>query len=82
MCSEKTDAFPCFPLWGCARRRVQASNRPTAFPAGEAREGNGFPRAKALGMTYIFCLVYLHGHCEEGQGPDAAIRIPRPLASL
>ena len=29
-------------------------------------------------MTYIFHLVYLPGHCEEGQGPDAAIRIPRP----
>ena len=29
-------------------------------------------------MTYIFCLVYLRGHCEEGHGPDAAIRISRP----
>ena len=49
------------------------------FQKGEAKErGNGFPRADALGMTYIFCLVYLHGHCEEGPCPDAAIRIPRP----
>ena len=27
-------------------------------------------------MTYILCLASRHGHCEEGHGPDAAIRSP------
>ena len=30
-------------------------------------------------MTDIFCLADSHGHCEEGHGPDAAIRSPVPL---
>ena len=69
---------PCpYPVWH-KRATPQPALRAT-LPHGEGNGRNGFPRADALGMTYIFRLVYLHGHCEEGPCPDAAIRFPRPF---
>ena len=48
-------------------------------PSRGGKDKYGFPRASALGMTYIVHPTHLHGHCEEGFIPDAAIRIPRSL---
>ena len=40
----------------------------------ENNEEERIPTGCALGMTYIFHPAHLYGHCEEGHGPDAAIR--------